>query len=533
MLRAHPLLTLTATIAGAMAMLPTAVMPLVIGAAIDRGIAAGQPNELLGWIGVVVGLALCQALASAVLNWASHTMWIEGAVYAQRQLVRKTVALGASLPEQVKTGDVAAMGSEDVYDIGNSVELVGRVAGSVVSFGVIAAALVSISPMLGTVALIGVPIAAIGIGPLLRPLERRKETQRERTTEINALGADIVAGLRILRGIGGERQFLGRFVGASRRLRSAGLAVGKLQSLLAAAEVALPGLVTVVVTWLGARQAVDGAISAGELVAFYGASAFLVVPVRTATEAAEALTTALVAVRRIDGLLRLRTTDVPVGEPLPLPPGALSLAEGELVVPAGQLTVLAPDRPLAERLAGYQPGEVLIGGVPVARVERSELRSRVVLVLGDDAWFSGPVGAELAAGARVPVGRAIWAADATDVIDALPDRYDEVLSERGRSVSGGQRQRLQLARALTLDPDVLVLEEPTSAVDAHTEARIVDRVADLRAGRTTVVFTSSPLWQRAGVAATRGVVSAADGSNRPEHSRPHVGQHTNGGEQGG
>ncbi|MER7083307.1 ATP-binding cassette domain-containing protein, partial [Saccharopolyspora kobensis] len=68
------------------------------------------------------------------------------------------------------------------------------------------------------------------------------------------------------------------------------------------------------------------------------------------------------------------------------------------------------------------------------------------------------------------------------------------LDERGRSLSGGQRQRLLLARALCADADVLILDEPTSAVDAHTEARIVARVKEFRAGRTTIVLSQSPLW---------------------------------------
>ena len=88
---------------------------------------------------------------------------------------------------------------------------------------------------------------------------------------------------------------------------------------------------------------------------------------------------------------------------------------------------------------------------------------------------------------------AVHTADAADVLDAQPDGLDAPVEERGRSFSGGQRQRLVLARALAADPEILVLVEPTSAVDAHTEARIAARLRDHRAGRTTVVVSSSPL----------------------------------------
>jgi ABC-type multidrug transport system fused ATPase/permease subunit len=91
------------------------------------------------------------------------------------------------------------------------------------------------------------------------------------------------------------------------------------------------------------------------------------------------------------------------------------------------------------------------------------------------------------------VAAALRTASAEDVLEALEHGLDEAVAERGRSFSGGQRQRLVLARALAADPEVLVLVEPTSAVDAHTEARIASRLREHRAGRTTVVTSTSPL----------------------------------------
>ncbi|WP_434056411.1 ATP-binding cassette domain-containing protein [Georgenia sunbinii] len=88
---------------------------------------------------------------------------------------------------------------------------------------------------------------------------------------------------------------------------------------------------------------------------------------------------------------------------------------------------------------------------------------------------------------------ALEVADAHDVLESIPGRLDGEITEKGRSLSGGQRQRVALARALLTEPQVLVLVEPTSAVDAHTEARIAERLAHYRRGRTTVVVTGSPL----------------------------------------
>ena len=112
--------------------------------------------------------------------------------------------------------------------------------------------------------------------------------------------------------------------------------------------------------------------------------------------------------------------------------------------------------------------------------------------------------------------QAISVANAEDILEALPEGLDADVDERGRSFSGGQRQRVALARALLADPEVLVLVEPTSAVDAHTEARIARRLRDARAGRTTVIAATSPLVldQADKVVLVRGGRVVAEGTHR-------------------
>ncbi|QUH05473.1 ABC transporter ATP-binding protein [Saccharopolyspora erythraea] len=551
LLRRRPWLPVVAVLTGALWMLPTALMPLAIGNAIDNGIRTGDASVLLTWLLVVLGLGAVQTAGSAGLEWVSHTMWIDAAATSQRLALAHVARLGGTLTRKVRAGEVVAIGSSDIYRIAALFEVVGRAAGSLVSFAIAAGVVLALSPLMGAVVLVGVPLATIGIGPLLSPLHRREEVQRERVADLNALATDIVSGLRILRGVGGESRFHARFVDSSQRVRAAGVASGRVEAWLAFAEILLPGLVTVLVTWLGARLALAGTISVGELVAFYGVSAFLVIPVRTATEAAYSYATAKVAARHMCDLLRTRPEPGPPERPRPLDTGPLALRDESrgLEIAAGELTVIdagADGEALAERLAGHRfaldgdaasgasdggreqsagsdghppqanaraaakngsdhrtaeanpraaHGRVLANGVPLDEVAPAELRRRIVLAHNQDLLFSGPVHTELDLGTAVDVPTALHAADAHDVIDALP--ADAVLDERARSLSGGQRQRLVLARALCSDADVLVLDEPTSAVDAHTEARIVRRVRELRAGRTTVVVSQSPLWRQA------------------------------------
>ncbi|HEY2206600.1 MAG TPA: ABC transporter ATP-binding protein [Pseudonocardia sp.] len=386
------------------------------------------------------------------------------------------------------------------------------------AFAVVAAVLLGYSPLLGAVVLVGVPLATLGVAPLVGPLRRRTEAHREQVGVATAMAADIVTGLRVLRGIGGEPRFADRFAVTSQRVRRAGVAAGRIDSWLVGIEVLLPGLVTVAVTWLGARLALAGELSVGELVAFYGVSAFLVIPLGIATEAAHAAGEALAAAGRVCTVLRLRPALEPPADPVPLPAGALGVHDPELGVrcPAGALTVVVPPAAVApevvaDRLGRFVDSPVRAGGVPLRDVDPDELRRRILVAHNQDVLFSGPLAIEVGppvagtatgvglgtapdAGTGLDLDTALWAADAHDVPAGLPAGVHSPLAEQGRTLSGGQRQRLLLARALARDPDVLVLDEPTSAVDAHTEARIARRVAAVRAGRTTVVIGHSPWW---------------------------------------
>ncbi|WP_199430015.1 ABC transporter transmembrane domain-containing protein [Qaidamihabitans albus] len=516
-LRTRPWLAAGAALTGALWLTPGALLPLVVGRAVDAGIARGDTAALFGLAGAILAIGVAQAVFGATLGFLAHGMWIHGASTTQRLVAGHAARLGSTLREQVTTGDVMAASSADIGKIGYAFEVLGRLAGAVVAFLTVGLVLLGYSPLLGTVAMVGVPLAVLGIGPLIAPLQRRQGAQREELSALNALGSDIVSGLRILRGVGGEAQFLGRFRASSQRVRRAGIDVARGESWLVGAEVLFPGLVTVAITWLGARLALAGTISVGELVAFYGASAFLVIPVSTATETAGVWAAALVAARKAGSILDLRPRLADADDPVALPAGPLELHDTEtgFTAVAGKLVVSdsAGAEALAARLARFAdpaPGQrVLVSGVPADRVALAELRRRVVYAHNQDLWFSGVLRDEVApvrAGA-VTVGGALRAADAGDIVDALPAGLDEVIGERGREVSGGQRQRLNLARALALDADVLLLDEPTSAVDAHTEARITERVTTLRRGRTTVVFSQSPLWAAVADEVVRGPCS--------------------------
>ena len=484
-------------------MLAQAVTPALVGRAIDEGVAGDDTSRLLLWAGALLGIGVVGAVAGVFRHRFSVTNWLTAAYRTVQLVVRRSTDVGAALPQQVPTGEVVSIGATDLAHIGGLMDIAGRMAGAVVSFVVVAVILLDASRTLGLVVLIGVPLLLLAIGPLLRPLQARTLSQRELTGRLNGQAADIVGGLRVLRGIGGERVFHDRYSRESQRVRSAGVQVARLQSVLDALQVLLPGMFVVLVVWLGARLAVQGEISVGELVAFYGYAAFLMMPLRTSTEFANKLIRARVAAARVCRLLAGRADARGPGRPAAAAPRRR----------AGRRDVRPGRAPGADdRRRGRHPGGVGTPGRPARPVRRRRRDVRRGAADRRDPARRARAGAGQRHQQRVvrrPDARRRRRAAERPTTQRSPvsstphrpttcwrrrsDGWDTEIEERGRSLSGGQRQRLVLARALLADPDVLVLVEPTSAVDAHTEARIAARLRDHRAGRTTVVTTTSPL----------------------------------------
>jgi ABC-type multidrug transport system fused ATPase/permease subunit len=501
-----------------------AVVPALVGWAIDQGVAGGDRADLVRGTALILGAGVVSATAGILRHRTAVVNWLTATYRVQQLLVRQAVRLGGSLPRRVPTGEVAAIGGHDAERVGAAMDIVARLAGALASFVVVAVLMLRTSTTLGLLVVAGVPLLSAAVGPLLRPLHRRRARHRELVGALTTVGADTVSGLRVLRGIGGEEVFSGRYAAASQEVRAAGVAAARVQSLLDAAEVALSGVFVVAVTWLGARLAVTGRISVGELIAFYGYAAFLLLPVRTVTEAADKFTRALVGARRAVEVLALEPELASGSAEEPPPGSALVDAGSGLVVEPGRLTAVVAGVPeeaaaVADRLGRFADGDVRLGGVALGDLPLEVVRRRVLVSEHDPRLFTGRLADELDPTGAAPPGHvlaALHTASAGDVLEALPDGLATEVAERGRSFSGGQRQRLVLARALAADPEVLVLVEPTSAVDAHTEARIADRLVAARRGRATVVCTTSPLLlDRADrVALLAGGRVVAEGSHR-------------------
>jgi ABC-type multidrug transport system fused ATPase/permease subunit len=502
----HQLGTLLAGVFfGIVWMVAQALMPFTIGRAIEDGIVEHDNRALALWAAVLLGLGATQAAAGIMRHRMAVFNWLKASFRLAQVVSHHAARSGPAVRGKLSTGEVVATVSNDAMRAGGAFDITARLAGAVVSYVVVAFILLSSSVVLGLVVLLGVPVLVLLLGTVVMPLNRRQREQRDEVGKLTALGADTASGLRVLRGIGGEEAFLDRYRLRSQQVRHAGVRVALPQSTLDAAQVFIPGLFVVLVTWLGARFAISGKIGAGELVAFYGYAAFLVIPLRTSAEAVDKVTRSLVGARRMLDVLEVEREISEPGAPADEPPANVPIADPRsgLVVEPGLLTCLVSARPdeataIADRLGRFGDDDgVVLGDVRLADLPIDVVRRRVVVSEADPILFSGLLRAELDPWRRAAnddaILEAISVANAEDALDALPAGLDTLIDERGRSFSGGQRQRLVLARALLSDAEILVLVEPTSAVDAHTEARIARRLREARAGRTTVVVSTSPL----------------------------------------
>ncbi|SDR69032.1 ABC-type multidrug transport system, ATPase and permease component [Friedmanniella luteola] len=525
--------------------LPGAVGPYVVGRIIDDGISPRDLDVVVRLCAVLLGLVVLGAVAGVLSHTLIVRTWLV-AMYGSTKLVtRKVAQMGHVLPQRTPTGEVLSVASGDADQFGGLNELLANLAGAVVAYLVIAGLVLSTSWQLGLVVLVAAPLIVVFALPLLRPLQRRQEAERSRSADLTSLATDIVAGLRILRGIGGEQTFARNYAAQSQLTRSAGLSAGRWQAAVDATSVLFSGLFLVALTWLGARQVVAGQLSVGQLVSFFGYAVFMVWPIQTFFQSTQKWVRCLVSARKAIAVLEQQPPWTPPAEPLRLPgDGVLHDQRSGFTARPGELTLVVSALPddsaaLADRLGRYLPAEyepvaldvegvkgraakraraqqqadrvrlaerdrrlasgswgVSLGPVDLADVPLTEVRRTVLVSDAASVVFAGTLQELVDPHDRLTRAEAegvLHAAAAEDVFEGLPGGWQGTIDERGRGLSGGQRQRLVLARALGLNPPVLVLVEPTSAVDAHTEALIASRLADHRAGRTTVVTSVSPL----------------------------------------
>ncbi|WP_327588120.1 ABC transporter ATP-binding protein/permease [Nonomuraea sp. NBC_00507] len=474
--------------------------PYLLSRAIDDGLTPGRWPTLAGWAAALLGVGVVNAWLGIMRHRTMTRVRMHAAFATVEAVVSQATRLGAALSRKVSAGEVVTIGFTDVTVIAQTLTITGPGVGAVLAYIVVAVLLLTVSPLLAVVVLAGIPLLVGLAGPLMGRLRTAETTYRTRQGALAARFVDIAGGLRVLSGLGGKEVYAERYRRGSQDLQAEGYRVGAVTSWIQALGVGLPTLFIGAVTWLAARMAVQGDLTAGELVAVYGYTAVLVVPVSFFIEGGYDLSRGLVAARRVVRFLAL--TPVPRGD-AGAPPGAAVLRDQEsgVEITPGRLTALVSARPaesaaVIDRLGRFAEPAALWDGTRLDEIDLTRVRERILVADNEAELFAGPL-RDVVSGRGDPddeaIERALHAAVAQDIVRGLPDGLDSAIDPQGRNLSGGQRQRVRLARALLADPETLLAVEPTSAVDAHTEAAIAGRLRAARSGRTTVVTSTSPL----------------------------------------
>lgn len=529
-----------------------ATTPVVVGLALDDAVAEGSVAGTWRWIallaGVYVVLSLCGNGAGPVGMRAATR-----AQHDVRQAVVTRVLDPRGSAVERPTGEVLSVASSDAAEVGRGVDALAAGVSGLAALVVATVALLVTSVTLGLVALASV-LVVVFVAPLLgRPLQRRSGAQQEAAARSAGVAVDMVEGLRVLGGLGAQRHAADRYRATSQVSRAARVRAGATEAVFEGVTTTIGGFLLVGVAAVGALLVLDGDLTPGQLVAGVGLAQFLVGPVSRISYAVAMAAGVRASARRVADLLATPYAvddpgrdpgpaaappagPGPTAPPTPTPTPTLArtltlrgvrtthLHGLDLEVGAGEVVGVVVDDmaqradllDLLARRRDPDAGTVAVGGLPVGALPLDVLHAHLVVAPHDSSLFTEP----LADVVGEDGGAALAAARAEEVAHQLGGRGS---LHHGRDLSGGQRQRLSLARALAADPPVLVLDDPTSALDTVTEAAVAQGLRDLRAGRrTTVLVTTS-----AGLlAATDRVLLVQDG--RVLASGTHAGLGTDG-----
>jgi len=513
---------------GSVHQLGEALVPVLIGVVIDQAVAGQDAGRLALWLGVLAVMYVTLSWSFRLGAKAGERGAEEAAHTLRLAIVGRVLDARGGAEEGRLPGELANVATEDAKRVGavNMALMAGiwAVAGVVVS----AVALLLTSVTLGLIVLLGTPVL-LWLGHLLsKPLERRSEAEQDKAAHASGVAADLVAGLRVLKGLGAQQAAVERYRRTSRISLAATLRSARAESWQTGLVLALTGGFIALIALVGGRLALNGTLTLGQLVSAVGLALFLLGPLETFAWVNAELAQGRASAARVAEVLATGPAvvdgDDPVAEPvrgeLRLRGVRLGGLDGlDLDLPAGQLTGIAVTDPAgAEALlrclgreTDPESGSVELDGVPLTRLDPTGLRAAVLVAAHDAALFDGSLAANVipeddaeddaesgpadGRADREPdlrTERAMAAARADEVAHSLPYGAATGVGEGGRSLSGGQRQRVLLARALRAGPPVLVVHDPTTAVDTVTEGRIAEGLREFRRGRTTVVVTNSP-----------------------------------------
>lgn len=503
------------------------VVPILLQQAIDRGIVTDDGVD----VALVSGLAVVAAVALVIAAVASRLAIVrlgrrsEQALYDLRtRLISHIHRMSLADHNEERRGALVARVTSDVETLTQFFQsggLAWLLNGPLMLL--VAAVMLAYDWVLAVVAFaIAAPLAIV-LRLVQRHLVNAYEESRERNGAMMAAISEVVAGAETIRAYDAGPTYAGRAAEAVDRRSGAQIRAGILGALLFPAGEVFATLTVSGVVLLGVARGPGSGLTAGAMVGFVFLTYRFLEPIAEFTQVLDQTQSAVAGLRRVLGVLDVPIGPPPTEHPIPLPAGRLDievrdvtfayptrgvttstddavLRDVDLHIPAGQQVAMVGATGsgkttlgrLVARFADPTVGELLLGGVPLSAVANDELRQRLVVVSQEPFMFDDTIAANVGFAkpetSLADIERAVNRLGLADWIDTLPDGVQTRVGERGEALSAGERQLVALLRAAVVDPDVLVLDEATSSVDALTEVRISHALARLAEGRTTIAI---------------------------------------------
>ena len=390
-------------------------------------------------------------------------------------------------------------------------------AGDLVTMVGMLAVMVTLSWRLTLVVAAVLPLLGVTLRYLFREIRASVRRQREQEGQVATRLTDMLAGIPLVQAFGRERDEMTRFEAESTRALDENVRTARMEAAVSRSAELLAATGTAAALVIGALEVLDGRMTPGALLVFTAYLAAMSRPLRRLTRLSTSFSKAMVSARRIADVLATEPDvhDAVDATVAPRLAGRIVfdrvafeydgdrtvLRDVSFTVEAGEtVAVLGPSGVGKSTIASlllrfYDPaaGRILVDGTDVRRYTVASLRAQIAVVLQDSLLFAGSVRENLAYGrpdaTPAEMEAAARAAGAHDFVAALPRGYETPIGERGATLSGGQRRRLAIARALLRDGPILVLDEPTAGLDVESERRVRAALRWLTNGRTCLVIT--------------------------------------------
>ncbi|MFF1318787.1 ABC transporter ATP-binding protein [Streptomyces chartreusis] len=483
--------------------------PIALGLIVEHTMR----DRSLGSLGLSIA-ALAVIITTVSLSWRFGMRILQKANTTEAHRWRVKVAACGLQPVardvDLKSGEILTIATEDADQTADIIEVVPLLISSLVAVVVAAVALGLADIRLGLLVIVGTAAIMSVLSVLSKRIGSSTQEQQARVARAGAKVADLITGLRPLHGFGGNHAAFRSYRKVSTEAKLQAVTVAKVNGAYAGTALALNAVLAGAVTLTAGWLAFDGQINIGELVMAVGLAQFIMEPLRLFSEMPKYVMIARASAERMALVLTAPPVTTP-GSEHPAAGGNLeidcvrhgTLRDLKFTVAAGEFVAIAAYQPraaadLAAVLAANVPpdayeGAVRVGGQDLGEMSVEAVRAHMLVNPYDGEIFAGTLRTNIdPSGTSRTVPEAVEASMLTDVVALHRDGLDYGVRDRGANLSGGQRQRLSLARALAADSEILVLHDPTTAVDAVTEQLIARNVAKLRRGRTTVVITSSP-----------------------------------------